>query len=299
LVAMFIAWLARQRPRWHVAGWGGALIVIIAAAQIYGYLSIMQFVAGRNTPGGYGTPAGLTLRAVRSAEQVAREMKGNILVLAEGDNVEADEVASIWDVLVDPAFAPRVVDRRQAMVYPAAPATVVYAPGVAGVGNATHIPLRRGEGEYSLARWMGGDAPTTKVSSLSPAGPDRWANGVQLLAAQPSGDMRPGGTFRWQLTWRVDSPPPPGVDYHWTNQLYDAAGKRVGQMDGVGFPARNWRAGDTVVTWFDVPIAPDAAPGVYQMRVGMYTYPDIKTVPVVDGPGYVEVGPIEIRRQFS
>jgi hypothetical protein len=120
-----------------------------------------------------------------------------------------------------------------------------------------------------------------------------------LLAAQPSGEVRPGGTFRWQLTWRVDSPPPPEADYHWTNQLYDAAGKRVGQMDGVGFPAHSWRAGDTVVTWFDVPIAPDAAPGVYQMRVGMYTYPDIKTVPVVDGPGYVEVGPIEIRRQFS
>jgi hypothetical protein len=295
LVAMFIVWLAQQRPRWCVAGWGGALIVVIAAAQIYGYLSIIQFVAGRNTPGGYGTPVGLTLQAVRSAGQMAREMKGNILVLADGDNVEADEVASIWDVLVDPAFAPRVVDRRQAMVYPTAPAAVVYAPGASGEGNVTHIPLRRGEGEYSLVRWSGGDAPATKVRSLSPTGPARWANGVQLLAAQPSGDVRPGGTFRWQLAWRVDSPPPPEADYHWTNQLYDATGKRVGQMDGVGFPSRSWRAGDTVVTWFDVSITPDAAPGVYQMRVGMYTYPDIKTVPVIDGPGYVEVGPVEIR----
>ena len=295
LVGMFLVWLAQQRPRWRVAWWGGGLIVVIAAAQLYGYLSIMQFVAGRNTPGGYGTPVGLTLRAVRSAEQMVREMKGNILVMADGDNVEADEVASIWDVLVDPAFASRVVDRRQAMVYPAVPVAVVYAPGASGEGSATHISLRPGEGEYSLVRWMGGDAPATKVRSLSPAGSDRWANGVQLLAAQLSGDVRPGGTFRWQLTWRVDSPPPSAVDYHWTNQLYDAAGKRVGQMDGVGIPSRSWREGDTVVTWFDIPIAPDAAPDVYQMRVGMYTYPDIKTVPVVDGPGYVEVGPVEIK----
>ena len=195
LVAMFIVWLAQQRPRWRVAGWGGALIVVIAAAQIYGYLSIIQFVAGRNTPGGYGTPVGLTLQAVRSAEQMAREMKGNILVLADGDNVEADEVASIWDVLVDPAFAPRVVDRRQAMVYPTAPAAVVYAPGASGEGNVTHIPLRRGEGEYSLVRWSGGDVPIAKARSVSPVGPDRWANGVQLLAAQPSGDVRAGGNF--------------------------------------------------------------------------------------------------------
>jgi len=295
LVAMFIVWLTRQRPRWHVAWWGGALIVVIAAAQIYGYLSIMQFVAGRNTSGGYGTPVGLTLQAVRSAEEMAREVKGDILVMAEGDNVEADEVASIWDVLVDPAYASRVVDRRQAMVYPTAPAAVVYAPGASGKGSATHIPLRPGEGEYSLVLWAGGAAPTTQVRSISPTGPDRWANGVQLLAAQLSGDGRPGGTFRWQLTWRVDPPPPSGVDYHWTNQLYDTAGKRVGQMDGVGFPSRSWRAGDTVVTWFDVSIAPDAAPGMYTMRVGMYTYPDIETVPVVDGPGYVEVGPIEIK----
>jgi hypothetical protein len=53
--------------------------------------------------------------------------------------------------------------------------------------------------------------------------------------------------------------------------------------------------GDTVVTWFDVPIAPDAAPGMYTMRVGMYTYPDIETVPVIDGSGYVKVGPVEVK----
>jgi hypothetical protein len=123
---------------------------------------------------------------------------------------------------------------------------------------------------------------------------------VQLLAAQPSGDLRPGGKFRWQLTWRVNSPASPGVDYHWFNHLVSAEGKRVGQMDGVGFPSRSWRAGDTVITWFDVPIAPDAAPGAYRMRVGMYTFPDIKGVQVVDKAGqpaadYVEVGPIEIK----
>lgn len=298
VAAMLFAWLIQHRPSWRVAWWGGGLIAVIAAAQVYGYLSILSFVSNRHTPGGYGTPVGLTLRAVQSAEQMAREANGSILVMAEGDNVEADEVASIWDVLVDPAFAPRTVDRRQARVYPSGPATMVYAAGASGEKSVVNLPLRPGEGEYSLTRWPGGDAPVEK--GLSPAGPDRFANGVQLLGAQASGALRPGGTLRWQLAWRVNSPAPRGADYHWFNHLVNAEGKRIGQMDGVGFPARSWRAGDTVVTWFDVHIAPDAAPGVYKMRVGMYTFPDIKGVPVVEASGqpvaeYVEVGPVEVK----
>jgi hypothetical protein len=298
LIGMLVAWLARLRPNWRVGWWGGALIAVIAAAQVYGYLFMLDFVANRHTPGGYGTPVGLTLRAVQSAERMARDAKGNILVMADGDNVEADEVASIWDVLVDPAFAPRTVDRRQATVYPSAPATVIYAPGALGVASVISLPLRLGEGEYSLTQWPGGDAPLAK--GLSPAGPDRFANGVQLLGAQVSGTLRPGGTLRWQLAWRVNSPAPRGTDYHWFNHLVNADGRRVGQMDGVGFPARSWRVDDTVVTWFEVLIAPDAAPGEYKMRVGMYTFPDIKGVAVVDASGkavaeYVEIGPVEVK----
>ncbi len=298
MVALLLAWLVQRRPNWRVAWWGGTLITVIAVAQIYGYVSILHFVAGRNTPGGYGTPVGLTLRAVYSAEQMARQLNGTILVMADGDNVEADEVASIWDVLADPALAPRVVDRRQAAVYPALPAAIVHAPNKTVEERGTNWPLRPGEGEYDFSRWPGGDALATQ--GLMPVGPDRWANGVRLLGAQPIGALSPGGTFRWQLTWRVSSPASSGADYHWFNHLVNAEGKRVGQMDGVGFPARSWRAGDTVVTWFDVPIAPDAAPGGYKMRVGMYTFPDIKGVPVVDASGkpvadFVQVGPVEVK----
>jgi len=293
LVAMLIAWLAQNRPRWHVYWWGGALIALIAAAQIYSYLSILQFVAGRNTPGGYGTPVGLTLQAVRSAEQMARELKGNVVVLAEGDNVEADEIASMWDVLVDPGLASRTVDRRQAMVYPGKPAAIVYAPGKSAENPQVSLPLRSGEGEYNLVRWAGGDSPLAK--GVLPTGPGCWENGVQLIGAQASGDLRPSGTLHWQLIWRVKSQPMSGVDYHWTNQLFDAEGKRVWQKDDVGFPARSWRVGDVVVTDFSAPLAAEVKPGAYRMHVGMYTYPDIKTVPTTDGVGYVQVGPVEIR----
>ena len=293
LVGMLIAWLAQQYPRWRAAWWGGALIVVVAAAQVYGYVSILHFVAGRNTPGGYGTPVGLTLQAVQAAEKMARELKGDVLVLADGSNVEADEFASMWDVLVDPALSPRMVDRRQAMVYSTGPAAMVHAPGKTAEKREATLPLRPGEGEYSLARWLGGAPQLSR--GLAPTGVGRWASGVQLIGAQASGDLRPGGPLRWQLTWRVESLPLSKVDYHWTNQLFDAEGQRVWQKDDVGFPASSWRVGDVVVTDFSAPLPAETKPGVYRMHVGMYTYPDIKTVLLENGAAYVEVGPIEIK----
>ena len=179
------------------------------------------------------------------------------------------------------------------MVYPATPAAMVYAPGKTVEKREATLPLRPGEGEYSLARWPGGDPQLSR--GLAPTGVGRWVSGVQLLGAQASGDLRPGGTLRWQLTWRVESLPPPKVDYHWTNQLFDAEGQRVWQKDDVGFPASSWRVGDAVVTDFSAPLAADVKPGVYRMNVGMYTYPDIKTVLLENGATYVEVGPIEIK----
>jgi len=50
------------------------------------------------------------------------------------------------DVLVDPAFAPRIVDRRQASVYPAGPAVMIQAPGMAAERREISLPLRSGEG---------------------------------------------------------------------------------------------------------------------------------------------------------
>lgn len=300
LAGMLLAWLIRQRPAWRMAWWGGGLIAVIAAAQVYGSLSILHFVAGRNTPGGYGTPVGLTLRAVRAAEQLARDAGGSIVVYADGDDTRGDETAAVWDVLVDPAFAPRVVNRQQARLRPAAPAAYVFAPGPfapEGAGRFTYVPLRLNENGYRLTTSPGGSA--AGAGGLAPLGPDRWANGIQLLSARAVGDWRLGDVARWELVWRVHSLPPPGADYHWFNHLVNAEGRRVGQQDGVGFPASRWRVGDTLTTWFDLPLAPDARPGLYTMRVGMYTYPDIQNVPVLDAAGHpaadaVQVGPIEI-----
>ncbi len=72
----------------------------------------------------------------------------------------------------------------------------------------------------------------------------------------------------------------------------------MGQADGAGFPSADWRAGDTVLTWFDIAISSDAPPPPYSVRVGMYTYPGVANVQLIDVAGnpageFVVIGPID------
>ena len=134
--------------------------------------------------------------------------------------------------------------------------------------------------------------------TLTPASRARWANGVELVGAALEDPSSPE-MICWMTAWRVLETPAPDVDYHWFNHLLDDEERKVGQMDGVPLAADNWRAGDTVVSWYDIPLAPETEPGDYTMWVGMYTYPDIHNVPLLDIAGHVvadhvDLGPIPI-----
>ncbi|MBS3785008.1 MAG: hypothetical protein KGY78_11250, partial [Anaerolineae bacterium] len=107
-----------------------------------------------------------------------------------------------------------------------------------------------------------------------------------------------GGRIEWTIVWRVTGGPPPEASFHWFNHLVDPDGLRWGQKDGVGLPTAKWRDGDTVVTWFSIPIPPDAPQAPYYVRTGLYTYPDVVNVPLVAALGeppaqFAELGPIQ------
>ncbi len=84
----------------------------------------------------------------------------------------------------------------------------------------------------------------------------------------------------WDLFWET-ADTPEAADYHIFNHLLDAAGARVTQADGAAFAARQWRAGDGVVSRFVLPVPADVAPPL-TMRVGMYRFPSLESVPVLD-----------------
>lgn len=313
----------------------GLLVVALVGWQVYWQEALLTFVDSHDTRGGYGPPLKYALAAARQAETLlagtAEAQAGaggaELIALLPGAVPRHDGQAAVFDVLIPPYLesAPpeggqggavggrRLVDGRQALVLPDRPAVFLAHPNaepavtaLAGIASEAGpaLPLRSGsEAAYRFFRWPPTAPGQDQPPDASPPhawgdDPARWASGAMLLGYDWSGDAQPGGAVRWTLYWRVEGQPPAGSDnVHWFNHLVDREGNRWGQADGVGYPVSEWRPGDVVLTWFDIAVSPDAPAPPYFVRTGMYTYPDVVNVPLLDAHGgpageFVELGPI-------
>ena len=296
--------LSRFRFGSRAVRWGFvALVVLAAGVQAAQSVALQQFVAERATPGGFGVPIGTLATIAADATAVSRDLNGSeVLIYAEGDDPRVHEAPAVFDVLLPPDVPRRFVDLTRATeAYPRdAAAIVLYSPqGLTLPGEAfgrtplrretSVVPLRRGEAAARVGEWPG---PT---DGISPCGGERalgrWANGVSLLSVEHSGEWR--GSGGWvELCFRVERASEQ-ADYHWFTHLIGPDGQRYAQVDAPALPSVSWREGDVIIRRFGPYILPANAPaGLYLMRVGMYTYPDIVNVPRDDGgqpADYVDV----------
>jgi hypothetical protein len=116
------------------------------------------------------------------------------------------------------------------------------------------------------------------IPGLEFSTPHTLANGVRLAGYQP---VPSKDGLRWNLYWSVGDAV--SKNFHFFNHLLDAAGETLGQSDLPAFPADQWRPGDRVISFFFAPLVAQPA----TLRVGMYTYPGVENVPVVDGYGNI------------
>ena len=309
LIALLIADLLRlirrqcQGPaRWLLTLAAVAPILAVALWQAILQQSLLSFVDTYETPGGYGAPAKYVLAAASRAERLAGDAGGEVIALLPGADPRYDDRAAVFDVILEADH--QLVDGRSALVLPSRP-TVFLAgsqvePAVSLLADLTQavepvLPVRAGSDDvYRFFLWE----PVEVIPTVSPGNPVRWASGAVLLGYDWSGDLRPGGTARWTLYFRVEGLSPVGSDVHWFNHLIDREGARWGQKDGVGVPSSQWRVGDIVLAWFEIPISEDAPPPPYYVRTGQYTYPDVVNVSLIDVAGnpageFIELGPID------
>ncbi|MCR4405436.1 MAG: glycosyltransferase family 39 protein [Anaerolineae bacterium] len=275
------------------------LLVSIAAWQIYLTLAWYRFVDTHSTSGGHGAPVKYVMRAADTVRRLADEA-GNpqVIILAQGDDPAYASAPAVFQFMLGRELSPRFVDAQQALAFPASELDTVYCltpdvedtPVAAWLDRfavalpAEAVPVRGGPQTYHFYRLPAG-APERIVNQIASKGaPAIFANGVKLLKQESSGQAIPGHAVRLFLWWVAPSAPD-HTDYHFFNHLVDAEGRRWGQRDGPGYPTRYWRAGDLIVSWFDVEIAADAPSGGLRVRTGMYTYPDVAGVPVVDAQG--------------
>ena len=316
LVGWLIGRLASLARRWSrrtmraIQGLLIALAVAIAAAQAYETSAVLQFVTTHDTRWGYGTPIAYEIQAVQTATRLSQQMgETEVILLSEGDDPRMFEMPAVADVLMYKSDTPhRSVDIRRALVLPSGPAihwsTYDMTPGETLLATLTpelaeaRIPLREGARSFRFYRWSDSE-PEIPNMQLLPGGPYTWANGARLVGYRLTGNLHPGETIHWTLVWKVTRPLTENVQYHWFNHLLDEQGRMLGQHDGPSFLSAYWRTGDTVLNWFDLHIPADAPPGDYGMRVGMYTYPALENIPLLDARGIsvgegAEITPIKL-----
>jgi len=93
---------------------------------------------------------------------------------------------------------------------------------------------------------------------------------------------RPGDSLRLTLFWQATDK----VTARYTvfTHLVDAAGKLAAQTDspplGGTAPTDTWQVGAMLADRYAIALPDDIPPGSYQLRVGMYTWPDLARLPV-------------------
>jgi hypothetical protein len=108
--------------------------------------------------------------------------------------------------------------------------------------------------------------------------------GYDISHPQP---LRRGDTIRLTLYWRAQAPI--FANYKVFNQMYAADGKMQAQRDGYpvcdGRETWRWDPGELITDVYDIPVAADAADGLYPLYTGFYLEETGERLPVLDAAG--------------
>ncbi|RME74681.1 MAG: phospholipid carrier-dependent glycosyltransferase [Chloroflexi bacterium] len=101
----------------------------------------------------------------------------------------------------------------------------------------------------------------------------RLADAIRLVGFDPPEKVyHPGDTVSVTLHWQADRTVP--QEFTVFTHLQGPDGRLYGQMDhpplSGAWPTSRWQPGDTLADRYDIPLTPDAPPGQYTLKVGMY-----------------------------
>lgn len=288
-----VSW-ARPRPWLRGAAW--AALALAAALQLVAWGGLMRAVAAAPTAGGFGIPLGAKVAAADMARATLRQTgAADVLLVGDGSDPETEDFPAEFRALLHDVPV-RYVDINAEAVFPATAAVALLDTPLADSATSTRdlyaavtapqtIPATTGLA-YTVYALPPAAAPPPDV----PLPPALLANFVQItghnaLRAGPEGRL-------WDVQWRTADNPDP-ADFHIFNHLHDASGARLAQADAAAFAGSQWRAGDVVISRFLLPAA-EATPPLL-MRVGMYRFPSLESVPVLDEAANPVGEAVEIR----
>lgn len=257
----------------------GVLLAAIAVLHVWLWVDLLRFMDKHTTPGGFGTPLHYLLD-VRDA--VLKRDPADVLVISTQEQAPFDEHPAVWDVLLAPVPSVRFVDSTRTAVIPAGTTleVIAWSPALRTCDAACReanrtFEQRPGEPPYVLR-----PAPEQSDITFTAIDPQHFANGAHVTGYTRSEDHV---ILRWTLDGPVDA------DYQVFVHALDASGERFAQADRPAWPGAYWRAGDTLLLWFDLTLPPETT----ALYTGMYTTDGVRfdNVPLVDANGaYLDQG---------
>ncbi len=272
----------------RLIGW--AILLATAVFQLYAIITLHTFLARNNTPGAFGTPLAHKLDAVEQAKTLLEKTAAaEILAVGPGEFPKTDDFPAVYDVLLR-GTPHRFVDMGRDALFPAQNAAVIlHGKEIEDVWTGdlyletavtvTEFPLRPGEGFLYVLELAGSSKPQPETAVDPPYLLANWVN--MLGHDQPQ--RVDSEKAVWQIHWRTGDNPDP-ANYQFFNHLLDNSGQRVSQLDAPAFWPAQWQAGDALISRFLMPW-PDSASVPLTMRVGMYRYPSLENVPLLDAAG--------------
>jgi 4-amino-4-deoxy-L-arabinose transferase-like glycosyltransferase len=266
------------RPPGRALAW--AAVVLIAGLQLAAWGSLMAAIARDPLAGGFGQPLGVKLAAADVARAALREAgAAEVLLVGNGADPEQDDFPAEFRALLH-GLPLRYADLNAEAVFPAAAAVILLdtntADGPTSVRDLYSTASAPAFVEtYTVRTLPPAAAPPADFPLPEPALLANFAGigGRNALRFGPEGAI-------WDVFWRpADNPDPAG--YHFFNHLLDESGLLIAQADAAAFSGAQWRPGDVVLSRFLLPLADAPAPPL-TMRVGMYRYPTMENVPVLD-----------------
>jgi hypothetical protein len=265
---------------------GLVVVVLLGTAQVVALSMMGRFVASHDTPGGFETPLGtymnVTDRAVAAADGVPGAAE--VLVVGEGDSPVVDQDPALFDVLLRGRVTYRFVDGRSAALFPSHRTVVLLTPQAGQMATwytdsapAQTLPAAEG---YRLVE-MDGSWPEAAFEPVS--GPRLFQNGVEMQGYLWKGQAAACEPSRvwllWQVLWRAQE------DSHFYVQLLDAGNQVLGQSDAPGYANAYRQPGDHIISEFDISSQQGASIVPAWLRAGLYLYPSVQAVPLVDSSG--------------
>lgn len=289
--------LDSMQARGRLVAW--VLLGISLVMQLAAWANVMVAVAREPMAGGFGIPLGVKVAAADRARALLGDTDaGEVLLAGDGSDPELQDFPAEFRAMLH-GVPVRYVDINSEAVFPAIPAVVLLDTSQFDKATSTRDLYATVVEDWDSVSVPGSDlayvagALSAKVYPaadvlLDP--PPLLANFVRIIGHNILRTTTEGTL--WDLFWRpADNPDP--AEYHLFNHLIDGAGARLAQADGKAFSGDQWRPGDLVISRFLLPVD-DGLDDPRTMRVGMYRYPSLENVPVLDEAANPAADAVEI-----